>query len=110
MESYRQLWVEISEVLDNIEYPEEYDRYCYGEIDGPELDAIYENYTPQDSFERFKYWMQECLNDKYQSYSEEFWKKLYTYYEENHCQYGSLYTSHYDAQDIKIADAEYEFE
>ena len=55
MESYRNLWENISEVLYDIEYPEDYDKYCNGELDGEEYDAIYENYAPSDSFERFKY-------------------------------------------------------
>jgi len=106
LESYRSLWENISEVLDNIEYPEEYYDYCECKLEGPEYDAIYENYTPSDSFDRFKYWMQEKLNDTYIKYSEEKWKEIYNYYEECSCQYGTLYTSYFDAQDINIEDYE----
>lgn len=106
MESYRDLWNEISEALDNIEYPEEYYKYCNCEIEGDQYDAIYENYTPSDSFERFKYWMTEMLPDIYNKYTEETWKNIYNYYEECSCQYGTLYTSYFDAQDINIEDYE----
>ena len=106
LESYRSLWEEISNDLDNIEYPEEYYKYCNCEIEGPKYDAIYENYTPEDSFERFKYWMNEIIPNTYKSQSEEFWKNLYDYYQVNSCQYGSLYTSYFDAQDVEISDAE----
>jgi hypothetical protein len=106
MESYRDLWNEISEALDNIEYPEEYYKYCNCEIEGDQYDAIYENYTPSDSFERFKYWMTEMLPDIYNKYTEETWKNIYNYYEESSCQYGCLYTSYFDEQDVDIEDAE----
>ena len=72
-----------------IEYPEEYYRYCNCEIEGPKYDAIYENYTPEDSFERFKYWMNEIIPNTYKSQTEEFWEKLYDYYQVNSWQYGS---------------------
>ena len=106
MESYRDLWENISEVLDNIEYPDEYYKYCSCEIEGEEYDAIYENYTPSDSFERFKYWMSEMLPDIYNKYTEETWKNIYNYYEESSCQYVCLYTSYFDEQDVDIEDAE----
>ena len=32
MESYRDLWDEISVTLDNIEYPEDYYKYCFNHI------------------------------------------------------------------------------
>ena len=48
--------------------------------------------------------MKEKLNDTYIKYSEEKWKQIYNYYEERGCQYGNLYTSHFDAQDIDIED------
>ena len=105
LESYRSLWENISEVLDNIEYPEEYYDYCECTLEGPEYDAIYENYTPSDSFERFKYWMTEMLPDIYNKYTEETWKNIYNYYEECSCQYGTLYTSYFDAQEVDIEDA-----
>lgn len=108
MESYRDLWGEISEALDNIEYPEEYYKYCNCEIEGDKYDAIYENYTPSDSFERFKYWMTEMLPDIYNKYTEETWENIYNYYEECSCQYGTLYTSYFDEQDINIEDYDYE--
>ena len=106
MESYRNLWENISKVLYDIEYPEDYDKYCNGEIEGEEYDAIYENYAPSDSFERFKYWMQEKLNDTYMKYPDETWEEIYNYYEKCSCQYGNLYTSDFDAQDINIEDYE----
>lgn len=108
MESYRDLWNEISEALDNIEYPEEYYDYCECKLEGPEYDVIYENYTPSDSFERFKYWMTEMLPDIYNKYTEETWENIYNYYEECSCQYGALYTSYFDEQDINIEDYDYE--
>lgn len=104
MESYRELWNEISEALDNIEYPEEYYKYCNCEIEGEQYDVIYENYTPADSFEQFKYWMTEILHDTYNKYSEETWKNIYNYYEECSLQYSGLYESYFDAIDIDIED------
>jgi hypothetical protein len=50
--------------------------------------------------------MNETIPNTYKSQSEEFWEKLYDYYQVNSCQYGSLYTSYFDAQDIEISDAE----
>lgn len=104
LESYRPLWEEICSELDNIEYPEEYYKYCNCELEGSKYDAIYENYTPEDSFERFKYWMNEIIPDTYKSKSEDIWKQIYNYFLEDNCQYGSLYTSNFDAKDIIIED------
>jgi hypothetical protein len=106
MESYRELWNEISDKLNEIETPE-YDKF-WEEYDSDEQDVPeeYQNYLWCESVERFIYWMQKELNDIYVQYSEDIWKEIYKYYEEQHCQYGSLYTYNYDAIDVKIEDAE----
>ena len=107
LESYRELWLDVSDKLNDIETPE-YDKFWeeYDSSDEKDIPEEYQNYLWCESFERFVYWMQKELNYIYVKYSEDIWKDIYKYYEEQHCQYGSLYTFRYDAIDIKIEDAE----
>lgn len=106
LEKYREMWVDISSKLDAIDLPEDYCNYINDfDVNRPEIPE-YENYVYYDSFERFVYWMNKVLPELYNEHTEDFWKSLYDYYEEGNAQYGSLYTSYFDAQEVEISDAE----
>jgi hypothetical protein len=105
LETYRPLWEEITDKLDEIEHPE-YDAFWEKYKHPMEVPDEYENYLYSDSFERFEYWMNKVLPEKYAEHTVEFWKELYTFYEDLNMQYGDYHRSHYDELEIEIADGE----
>lgn len=103
LESYRSLWEEITETLDGIEHPE-YDAFWEKYKHPMEVPAEYEDYLYSDSFERFEYWMNKVLPEKYAENTVEFWKELYSFYVDLNMQYGDYYKSHYNGLEMDITD------